>query len=535
LAELETTITDVSIYPDRAKVLRRGSAELQPGLQRLEVAALPLTLDPDSARVAAGGLARARLLGLQMQRAFFTETPREQIHRLEEQIEGLKDEKRLLETRAELAKQTRDHLSALMGQVETYAVALVSGEMELERQLDLFSRISARAGELDQEMLSLNKGQRELDRRLEKLANELDRWRGSPRREAYTAIVEVEVLSPGSLEVELSYLVRGAGWEPLYDLRLVEEDAKASLEMGYLAQVTQSSGESWTDVVLSLSTARPALARTLPELDPWYIRPLPPPRPLSLQAEGGGMRTLHEMSYPAVASMAKEGAAPDDLLYATAEPEQARVDSSGVALTYHVPGKVTIPADGSPQKVTIAQYQLEPLLDFVTAPKLVEAAYRRARVKNDSPYTLLPGRANLFAGEEFIGTTSIELIAPQGDLEIYLGVDDRLHVERELKRREVDKKLLGGRRRMHYGYEITLHNLLPGQARVTVHDHLPLSTHEEIKVKLAAANPPPKKQTELNLLDWEFILEKGEKQTIRFDFEVETPQGMELLGLPYNR
>ncbi|HEX9617824.1 MAG TPA: mucoidy inhibitor MuiA family protein [Anaerolineales bacterium] len=531
MSALDTTITDVSVYPDRARVVRRGTANLEPGLQKLEISQLPLALDPDSARVTARGLSRARLLGMQVQRTFFAETPSEQVHRLEEQIEALQDEKRSLEAQSELAKQTRSNLSALMGRVETYAVALVSGEMNLESQFTLFEQLGARAGELDQEMLALSKRQRKLDRQLEKLLKELELWRGSTRREAYTAIIDVEAFSPGSLEIEFSYLVHGAGWQPLYDLRLLEEDSRAYLQVGYLAQVTQNSGEAWTDVALSLSTARPALAGTLPELDPWYVRPLPPPRPLPARAEASGAM-FARMALPMEAPQAKAEAGDDDLLYAVAEPELARVDTSGVALTYHVPGAVTIPADGSPQKVTVAQYKLEPQLDYVTAPKLVEASYRRARVANDSPYTLLPGQANLFAGDEFIGSSQMDLIAPQGEIEIYLGVDDRLQVKRELKRREVDKKLLGGRRRMHYGYEITLENQLPGQARVTVHDQMPVSVHEEVKVRLESAIPPAIKQTELNLLDWEFTLEPQEKRVLRFDFEIESPQGMELLGLP---
>jgi uncharacterized protein (TIGR02231 family) len=531
LPSLDTTITDVSVYPDRARVVRRGSIDLETGLHRLEIPHLPLPLDPDSARVVARGLSRVRLLGLQMQRAFFAETPVEQVHSLEKQIEALKDEKRSLEAQGELLKQRRDDLSALMGRVETYAVALVSGEMDLETQLGLFERISARAGELDQEMIALEKHRRELDRQIEKLEKELQRWRGSPQREDFTAIVELEALSPGSLEVELSYLVHGAGWQPLYDLRLLEENSQASLEISYLAQVTQNSGEAWEGVSLSLSTARPALAGTLPELVPWYVRPLPPPRPLPLQAKGASGARVDNLALPAAARMLRDEAVEEEYSYA-AEPVLAQVDSSGVAITYHVPGSVTIPSDGSPQKVAVARFDLEPQLDYVTAPKLVEAAYRRARVMNDSPYTLLPGQANLFAGEEFIGSTRLELIAPQGEIEIYLGVDDRILVKRELKRREVDKKLLGGRRRIHLGYEITLENQLPRQSKVTLHDQLPVSMHEEVKVRLQSASPPADNQTELNLLDWEFNLEPKEKRVVRFDFEIESPQGMELLGLP---
>jgi len=215
-----------------------------------------------------------------------------------------------------------------------------------------------------------------------------------------------------------------------------------------------------------------------------------------------------------------------------AEVALATVDTSGAAVTYQVSGAVTIPADGAPHKVAVARIDLEPELDYVTAPKLVEAVYRRAQVTNDSPYTLLPGLANLFAGDEFIGATEFELVAPQGEIELYLGPDDRIKVERELKRREVDKKLIGDKRRLHYAYEITLENLLPTEAKVTLHDQIPVSRHEDVKVKLSSSEPEPKEQSKLNLLDWEFELDSSEKRVVGFGFTVEYPRAMRLTGLP---
>jgi uncharacterized protein (TIGR02231 family) len=101
-----------------------------------------------------------------------------------------------------------------------------------------------------------------------------------------------------------------------------------------------------------------------------------------------------------------------------------------------------------------------------------------------------------------------------------------------LKRREVDKRLIGDRRRLRYGYEITLENRLSTEARVTLHDQIPVSRHEDVKVKLESAEPTPAEQTELNLLDWELTLAPGERQVVRFDFTVEHPRSMSLLGLP---
>jgi uncharacterized protein (TIGR02231 family) len=172
------------------------------------------------------------------------------------------------------------------------------------------------------------------------------------------------------------------------------------------------------------------------------------------------------------------------------------------------------------------------VLDYVSAPRLVGAAYRRARLTNDSLYVLLPGSANLFAGDEFIGTTSLGLTAPQGEIELYLGVDDRIKVERELVRREVDKKLIGGRERLRFGYTITLENLLPVEAHLTLHDQIPVARHADVKVKLESAEPQPAEQTELNLLNWDLVLKSQEKRGVRFDFSIDYPQGMALTGLP---
>ena len=337
--------------------------------------------------------------------------------------------------------------------------------MELEAQLALFEGLRKQAARLDAENLELLAGKRALERRIEQLTSQLDQMRGARPRERYSALAEVEVSQAGELALELSYVVSGAGWKPLYDLRLSEQDAGPVLEVGYLAQVTQQSGESWEAVSLTLSTARPALAATVPELEPWYIQPVvrPVPRAASQACCGcqGNARSVDEIRGCAGA----DGIGSWRRAVYEAKDATAHVEQSGAAISYGVPGKVSIPADGAPHKVTVARYSLPPKLDYVSAPGLVPAVYRRAKAVNASPYTLLAGKANLFAGDEFIGATDLELTAPQGEIELFLGVDDRVKVERELKRREVDKTILGGKRRIRYGYEIRLENLLESQAQ----------------------------------------------------------------------
>ncbi len=529
MSELRTTITAVVIYPDRARVTRSGAATLEVGVQRLEVHELPPTLDPASVRASARGTARARLLGVDVQRAFYSETPTERVRDLEGQLEALQDEMAALDARLTLLKEERESLRGLARASEAYARGLAYGKTTAADQMALLERLRLRAEEVDGALLELGVQRREMERRLAKLQRELEQLHGARGRERYTAVVEVDVQQAGDLTVELVGMVTNAGWTPLYDLRLLEGE-QISLEVGYLAQVTQRSGEDWADVALALSTARPALAATIPELKPWYIgMPLPPPAPPQARA-----MKMHAAMAPAPAAetMAPGAGMVEEPAQALAEEVTATVDTSGTAVTYLVPGTVTVPTDGAPHKVTVARYALEPKLDYVSAPKLVAAAYRRAQVNNDSPYTLLPGAVNLFAGEEFIGATRLELTAPGGELELYLGVDDRVRVERELKRRDVDKKFIGDRRRLVYGYEIKLKNLLPVEASVTLHDQVPVPRHEEIKVRLELAEPKPIEQSELGLLRWQLLLKPGEERKVRFDLTVEHPRNMPVSGLP---
>jgi len=532
VSEQQTTVTAMAVYPDRARVTRSGTATLEVGVHRLEVVELPLSLDPASVRASARGTARARLLGVDVRRQFYAQVPTERVRELEGQVEALQDEMGGLDAQVELLKREQAALGELAGQTESYARGLAFGKTTAEAHMTLLDRLRVRAEGLNAALVDAGARRREMERRLQKLQGELDLLRGARGYERYTAIIEIEVVQAGELAVALTYGVSDAGWQPLYDVRLVEEGERRLLEVGYLAQVSQRAGEDWAAVALTLSTARPALAETLPELDPWYVGPVealrPPPAPVAVGAEGGLARMALAAAPLMEAAMAGV-AAPEVLEAAVAT---AAVDTSGGAVTYQVPGTATIPADGAPHKVTVARFELAPELDYVTAPKLVETAYRRAKVTNDSPYMLLPGAANLFAGDTFIGTTELELVAPQGEVELYLGADERVKVERELKRREVDKRFIGDRRRLSYGYEITLENLLPVEARVILHDQIPVPRHEDVKVKLEFADPKPTQQTELNLLDWELVLAAGESRVVRFDFTVEYPRTMSLMGLP---
>ena len=108
--------------------------------------------------------------------------------------------------------------------------------------------------------------------------------------------VSVQVQTAQAGEVRLVGRTSRAGWEPHYRADLNSEAGRVQLER--LAEVKQTTGESWRNVKLVLSTRQPERAMAPGETEPWrleQVQPMPlvrtmaamaaPPAPKSQQLE----------------------------------------------------------------------------------------------------------------------------------------------------------------------------------------------------------------------------------------------------------
>ena len=87
-------------------------------------------------------------------------------------------------------------------------------------------------------------------------------------------------------------------------------------------------------------------------------------------------------------------------------------------------------------------------------------AYLETTVTNSpTGATLVPGKANIFRDNMFIGTTQLPNVAPSQEFKLNLGIDEGIKIERELVERHVDKKLIGSQRRTTYAYRLLITNL----------------------------------------------------------------------------
>lgn len=531
MTTIDAPIVAVTVYTDRARVTRRGRVHLAPGEHTLALISLPTTLEEDSVRAGGKG-AHVKILGVEVARQYVTEAPAGSVAELQAQLQALQDREQALAddeaaqtARLEFLQTLRETSSA------SAAKAVAFGKTTLDNIAALTQYLTTELSAVQARQRELAVQRRDLAREIAAAEARLGQVQGGATYERREIRVAVETAAETDLELEIIYGVTGASWEPLYDIRLVE----GAVTLTYLAGVRQQTGEDWPAVELALSTARPAVSTTIPKLNPWYIDIYRPPAPPAPPRQAMPMPAA--MAAPSGAGRARDT---DDLrkLAEEAMPEpqaqvaQATVESSGAALTYRVARPVAVPGDGQPHRTTVTALDLQANLDYITVPKLAEEAYLRAKITNTSPFTLLPGQAAIFHGADFVGNTRLKTIVPNEEFEVQLGVDDRVKVERELTDRGVDKTgLLGNNTRTHLAYRITLRNHLPTPARVTVFDQLPVSRHEEIKPRLLEAVPPPKEQTDLNILKWELTVEPQGKAEIAFTYTVEHPRGWQVAGM----
>lgn len=531
MVELSSQIRAATVFPDSVRVTRRARQTVEVGLQRLAFVELPETLDPATLRVAARGSVPVKLLGVDARLVHYTDTPAAKVRELEAQLQQLKDEEAVDADRATTLTKHLAHLDGLGEATRIFAHGLAQGRHSLDQQVALLGFLDHSRDTYQDRLRALKLQRRTREKEIHRVDWELSQLRAGRPRQRYTVTVEVELTTAGEVEVEVIYVLRNASWQPLYDVRALGND----IEITYLGEVAQNTGEDWQQVSLTLSTARPSVTAVIPRLQPWVLRPHVPivmaasPPARGMAASWRGPATEGDTDFEMAMTMAAPAAAAPALM--AAEVEVAKVEQSGASVTFGIPGNVDVPSDNTPHKTTVGIFRLQPTFDYVVVPKIAETVFRRAKVANSSPFVLLPGRAQLFVGDDFIGATTLPHTAPGQTVDLCFGPDDRIRMERGLTKKDVSKTFMSGRRRIQYAFEIRLWNHTDAAQLVTVVDQIPHPQHEEIKVTLETVDPKPHRQDKLNIVIWKISIPANGEKKITYAFTVEHPKDMPVVGL----
>ena len=511
-------ITSVTVYEDRAMVTRTAHLTLEPKEYEVSIQNLPEGVLEESVRASGKGESRVTITGLEVEKTFLEKTGDARVRILEDEIQQLEDEKRRIQDQITARQSQQKFLTSIQvlssDQISKELTLKRPNVVEYQQVLDfLYNGLAGVNGEIQNLEVRL----RELQRKLNALQQEIQQVRTAQALTRNTVNVSLHAKTGGTFDLEVSYVISGAGWYPSYDARVIGNPQKVDLQ--YYGEVWQRTGEDWPEAKISLSTARPSIGGRTPELTPWYLN-------FYLYQESKDERLFG----------LKEKMSEGEELQAPAEVTQfdkAKIRESGTSVLFEIAEKKEVLSDGNPQKFTIAMDQFKPVMRYEAVPKLSPYAYLHSTVKNEEDYPLLAGPVSLFMGPDFIGKSRISNVAPTEEFPLDLGIDERIKIKRELVKKETEKVgIFSTKERVLYVYKTTITSFKKEKIVLTLKDQHPVSQNKEIVVSNVEFNPRPSKEDpNKGELLWEFELSPQEKREITLQFSVEYPPGKGIAGL----
>ncbi|MCK5519211.1 MAG: mucoidy inhibitor MuiA family protein, partial [Alphaproteobacteria bacterium] len=254
----------VTVYTNRAMLTRQATVDVPAGAHTIIFNNLSISLLQDSLRAKGKAVTDVKFGAVSSKIIHGDElvAPREK--ELNDQLEAAQDKQRSISFEKQALSFKKTFLNTLSKQG-----ALRSQENIAEINLKP-EQWTAAAQALYTDMSDVLKSQniqgialRDLNRRIRKIREEL-RQLQTGQRNTYQVMIPVEASAATKLTVNLSYQLPKATWTPLYDARL--DTGKGTLELVQYGSVSQNSGEDWSNVELTLSTAQPQRGAGLPDL-----------------------------------------------------------------------------------------------------------------------------------------------------------------------------------------------------------------------------------------------------------------------------
>jgi uncharacterized protein (TIGR02231 family) len=526
---LESEIKKVTVYSDRALIERVAVVNLSVGEHSLIFGGLPISIDTNSIQAAGGQ--KCILLEIKAKDIHLDEIPDEQKKELHAEIEQLQIQIDEINDKIEILKQEKILLQKL---TELSSETPKKGLFPLlvpEKVKEILSFYAEKMNQIDEEHRLKKREFEKLHEKFNKLKEQAKAYNKKGLKTEKQVELKILVEEEAKHTLILSYIAMQAAWKPVYDLRLNSDEKK--LNVAYNAVITQKTGEKWENVKLSLSTARPNISATQPQLGTWFINVFYTPPPSDKMKKE--MRSMSPMAMKSSISDFAEseeffgGEAPMPVL-------EAQVESGASAVNFSIPGSHTVFDNNEEHKTAISGLNFDAVLDYNAVPKLSPFAYLTAGSVNNSNFPLLAGEANIFLDNSFVANSYIKLISPNQEFKISLGIDEAIQIEHKLKNKfSKDEGLFSKKSKINFEYSIEITNNKKIDCNISVKDQIPVSQNQEIKVDLI--EPKYKedtaglKKTDDGIIEWKNNIKPGEKVKLDLKFVVEFPREIEIDGL----
>ncbi len=519
MTEIKTEITKVTIFRDGARVTRTGKVTLAKGPQKAEIYGITEYASVDSFRVKGKGPAKLSSIDIQTTTEVFE--PSDDVKPLHDELDKLQKKLEEIQDDLDFHNGRLVNLTSMVSEFSNYyGQVYAANEGEIGQLTEMDKTASKMYLDTKKSIHTLEDQSEDITKQIEVIRNNLNKIGAKRRTEPFNNVeVSLELTEDSEVEIEVTYQVHNARWNPIYDVDLLPGNAK----LRRMALLYNQTKEDWynVDLTVSTATARPV---TAVEATPYYIGVYDPTIERARRRDSAKMKKSGRPMAKAAAPAPPAGppsAPPPEMLEEFAEATET---VSGIAV-YELPKKVTIPSDNEKHPITLIEEELESeTIHYWYAEGMAEVV-AQDKVTNGGN-VILPGKVKVYAEGDYIGETSISQISPREEFKLGTRTAYDVKAEKKLAHREVEKAgVMRGKLRRSYKYRLEIQSFSKRPVEIDVFDRVPHSESTSIEVKAEWENFGVKKQ-HLGILEWHKSIQPDEKTIIEYDYEVSWEKGI---------
>lgn len=498
--EVSSKVYAVTLYPNKARETRVGKLNIsQTGEQDIIFTEISRYLDGQSVQVSIPGVnilsvtTRTNYLG--------KKTDQAQLKMWKDSLQDIQDKR---------AWQL-EKIAVAQGELKLYEQNLsVAGdhtEHFTKAVNDLANLYSANTLKIREKLLQLKKEDKKLEETIQRLQNQINNA-GPQNQPIKEIVVKVDAQKPGLWDYQLQYLVSNASWQPMYDIHTAQIHQPLQVKMK--AKIVQQTGYDWNGVHLTLSTAQPQSQQKMPVWKTDFVD--------YIQFREMDIKYDMEIAAAPAMKMNKSVSAAvvqNDFI-------EVEVAETATAQNYQITKTQNIPSTTDAHFVEMTHVEVPALFQYESYPKHDAAVFLMAKIPQWENYNFLNAPANVFFEGTYVGQIPLSAKVVSDTLDISLGRDELVFVERKELNNVTSKKVIGSTKREDKTFEITVKNNKKSPVEVVVYDQIPVSRQKDIEVTLnnsdkAEYNP------ETGKLTWKISLKAGESRKIKFDYTIKYP------------
>jgi uncharacterized protein (TIGR02231 family) len=493
---VKSQLSEITLYLDGAKILRTSNIALKKGEQKIVITDISNKIEDNSVRISTD--ANVKILSVNTRQNFITPSvDGNSFQDLKDSVSYLKFENQDINDELNAYASQRELLSTnqKVNNSEGFSPAQLKeyADFYLERVLTLNKKIT----KLNREIETNNY-------RITKYQNHINVNRNTKTISKKEIVVVFKSSASKTALVNIEYLVSSAGWVPTYDIRV--DDITKPMMLDYKAQVYNNTGVNWSNVAFKLSTADPRKSASRPEMGAWVIK------------NNSYNKNNDDLSQSNRESERKSQIDKDGITY-------EEISIPELTTEFEIKERYNIPSDAKPYLIEVTNYELKATYKHYAIPKIEKAVFLLARITGWEDLNLIEGDANIYFANNYIGKSYINTAKVQDTLDVSLGRDSKVVIDRIKTKDYADTKMIGNSKKDYLDFEITVKNLRDTPIQIEILDQVPISGDDEIVIETLETTKAIENEKS-GKLSWNYRLESGQSEKITLGFSIKYPKNM---------